>query len=180
MGRTKARRDLKVEFSQEGMKRLSEQIRQYSIDVLEANKTFVHRLAESGYDIATAKIVQSLHSIDRDKPIGTLDIIDDGDGHVMNCLLQFSSEQALFIEFGAGIRYNEGNQHPLAKKYGYGVGTYPNQTHANDKKGWAYFGRDGRWHHSYGTEGTMPIYSAGVDMRAKLVEIAKEVYQSVI
>ena len=180
MGRTKARKTLTAEFSAEGMRNLANQIRQYSYGIERANKLFVQRLAEAGYKIATQQIVKSFPSLDHDKPIGSLDIITDDEGIVSACTLQFSSEQALFIEFGAGIRYNKGADHPLAGQFGYGVGTYPNQTHAFNEKGWSYQGEDGRWHHSYGTKATMPMYSASIDMRERLIEIAKEVYAGVL
>jgi hypothetical protein len=60
------------------------------------------------------------------------------------------NEDILFIEFGAGIHFNKGESHPQAKELGYGVGTYPGQTHAFDDEGWWYW--DGiRRHHSFGT-----------------------------
>ena len=180
MGRTKARKTIEVEFSAEGMRYLEKEIRQYNHSIEKANKLFVHKLAEAGFEIATKQIVKSFPSLDHDKPIGSLDIIMDDSGTVEGCSLQFSSEQALFIEFGAGIRYNKGASHPLAGQFGYGVGTYPNQTHAFNEKGWSYEGEDGRWHHSYGTKATMPMYTAGVSMREQLITIAKEVYQGVI
>lgn len=180
MGRTKARRTLTAELSSNGMRELARQVREYSYGIERANKVFVQRLAEAGFHIATQQIVKAFPSLDSDKAIGSLDIITDSEGEVSACRLQFSSEQALFIEFGAGIRYNKGTNHPLAGQFGYGVGTYPNQKHAFNEKGWSYQGEDGRWHHSYGTKGTMPMYSASVSMREQLIAIATEVYQSVI
>lgn len=180
MGRTKARRTITAEFSAEGLRQLARELHQYNHSIERANELFVQRLAEAGYKIATQQIVKSFPSLDHDKPIGSLDIITDSDGIVSGCTLQFSSEQALFIEFGAGIHFNKGTNHPLAGQFGYGVGTYPGQTHAYNDKGWSYQGEDGRWHHSYGTKATMPMYTAGVEMRTKIIEIAKEVYAGVI
>lgn len=180
MGRTKARKTLQAEFSESGLRQLARQVREYAHGIDRANEIFVRRLAEAGFTIATKQIVKAFPTLDSDKAIGSLDIITDSEGEVSACRLQFSSEQALFIEFGAGIRYNKGASHPLAGQFGYGVGTYPNQTHAFNEKGWSYEGEDGRWHHSYGTKATMPMYTAGVSMREQLITIAKEVYQGVI
>jgi len=180
MGRIKTRVTLQADFSAEGMRYLANQIRQYKQDIERANTLFVRRLAEHGFTIATQRIVKSFPTLDSDKPYGSLDIITDDEGNVASCTLQFSSEQALFIEFGAGVHYNKGNNHPLEGKFGYGVGTYPNQKNAWNDKGWNYMGEDGRWHHSKGTMATMPMYTAGMSMREQIEAIAKEVYQSVI
>lgn len=80
----------------------------------------------------------------------------------------------LFIEFGAGIRYNQGGKHPLADKFGYGVGTYPNQKHAFDENGWWYLGEDGKFHHSYGVKSMRPMYFASTSMRSRAVKMFKE------
>ena len=180
MGRTKARKVLQSDLSEKGIRNLADTIKQYAIDVERANEIFVNRLAEVGFDRASARIVESLGSIDRDKPIGDLQIISDESGQVTSVQLQFTGEQALFIEFGSGIKYNKNNHHPLEKKFGYGVGTYPNQTHAKNENGWNYMGNDGKFWHSKGTKASMPMYYAGVDMRQKIIQIAKEVYSSVI
>lgn len=75
----------------------------------------------------------------------------------------------LFFEFGSGIYYNSGNANPWQGKYGMGVGTYPEQTHAFDKNGWVYYGNDNQFHHSYGIKATMPMYKASKMM----LELAK-------
>ena len=70
----------------------------------------------------------------------------------------------MFIEFGSGIYYNAGNEHPLAKQFGYGVGTYPGQTHAYEDF-WFYTDKDGTHSHfSHGTEATMPMYNSVIEM----------------
>lgn len=85
-------------------------------------------------------------------------------------------EDILFIEFGSGIRFNH-SPHPKAHEFGYGVGTYPGQTHAYDPNGW-YYRENGILHHSLGTEATMPLYKAMQEMCEKVEEIAKEVFSS--
>lgn len=86
------------------------------------------------------------------------------------------NEDILFIEFGAGIYWNRGRQsHPQEREFGYGVGTYPGQTHAFDENGWWYWNGFRRTH-SYGTESTMPVYNAYVEMRDRVLDIAREVF----
>jgi len=90
--------------------------------------------------------------------------------------LVVENEDILFIEFGAGIRYNNGNAHPQAKEFGYGVGSYPGQTHAFNQKGWWYTDESGNSIHSWGTEATMPVYKAYAEMISKVGIIAREVF----
>lgn len=181
MGRTRARRTIQAELSVSGINRLIGELKNYQSSIVKANELFVKRLVDEGYEVASASVIEALPTIDRDKPIGTLDILTDASGEIASLTLQFSGEQALFIEFGSGIKYNdEGKGNPWSSQYGYGVGTYPGQTHARDENGWDYYGEDGRFHHSYGTKATMPMYNASTKMRRDIIRIAKEVFQGVI
>ena len=81
------------------------------------------------------------------------------------------------IEFGSGVRYNS-IPNPKAGELGFGVGSYPGQTHAADPNGWYYFGDDGKWHHSYGIKATMPMYNASLEMIKSVSEVAREVFGS--
>ena len=82
----------------------------------------------------------------------------------------------LAIEFGAGIHYNH-DENPKADEFGYGVGTFPEQTHAFQEEGWYYFDEsDQKWKHSFGVQATMPMFHASEEMRKQLVTIAREVF----
>lgn len=180
MGRTKARRTVTFNCSQEGMEEYANLIRNYRTNISRLNDKFARRLAEEGFDVASMSIQSSTH-YDHDKPVGTLEIHREETGEVSSCTLTFTGEQVLFIEFGAGFYWNDKViQTSWAEQFGYGVGTYPGQTHANDEKGWSYFGEDDRWHHTRGTEATMPMFNAKQTMRERFVQIAREVYQSVL
>lgn len=87
-----------------------------------------------------------------------------------------NGEGILFWEFGAGIYYNNGNAHPKAGEFGMGVGTYPGQTHAITPGYWWYKGEDGLLHFSRGTQATMPMYNAYVEMIQHIGSIAAGVF----
>lgn len=88
-----------------------------------------------------------------------------------------TGEGVLFWEFGAGIYYNNGNAHPKAAELGMGVGTYPNQRHAINPGYWWYTDDAGKAHFSRGTEATMPMYKASLEMIDKIKDVAKEVFR---
>jgi hypothetical protein len=82
----------------------------------------------------------------------------------------------LMIEFGAGIHYNPVDN-PKAGEFGFGVGTFPGQTHAFED-GWWYPDDNGEWHYTHGTKATMPMYSASTEMLLNIRKIAREVFNS--
>lgn len=178
MGRTRSRKVIQAELSVKGIENLVNQVKQYKEGLKKANDVFVQRLAETGFVIAQS-CIQNCDHYDDDKPIGALTINSISTGEIASVKLKFSGEQVLFIEFGSGITYNPVDN-PLASQFGYGIGTYPNQTHAFDKGGWSYKDDTGKWKHSKGTQATMPMYNASVTMRDRLINIAKEVYSGVI
>lgn len=180
MGRTKAQKVVKVPCSQAGIREAINHLHRYESYIYRLNGEFVRRLAEEGFDIASIAI-QSSTNYDRDKPVGTLDILTDSTGAVSSCRLKFSGEQVMFIEFGAGFYYNTNSDiNNWAEQFGYGVGTYPNQVHANDESGWSYQADTGEWIHTMGTEATAPLFNAiqAIITKNRFAEIAREVYRS--
>jgi hypothetical protein len=89
-------------------------------------------------------------------------------------------EDALFIEFGAGIAYNTGMEHPKAGEFGYGVGTYPSKHPPNRaiNPGYWFYRENGELKKSIGTQATMPIYFASETMRNNAIQKALEIFRS--
>lgn len=86
-----------------------------------------------------------------------------------------SGETVLILEFGAGIKYGFG--HPLEGNMGMGAGTYPGQTHANDRQGW-WLPKEKGGGHTYGNPPSMAMYLTGKELHERLLEVAKEVFSS--
>ena len=153
-----------------------EQIRNYKDHLKDKTDEFLERLSEVGIEVINANVAQATGADDKNVQIET-EISRDGNKAVMT--MTISGKDLLFIEYGAGIRFNNGNTHPWAHKHGYGIGTYPGQKHAFDPNGWYYRvppGKGGKLHHSYGTEATMPVYKAHMEMIKQAEKIAKEVF----
>lgn len=86
-------------------------------------------------------------------------------------------EDAVFMEFGAGVYYNGavGSPNPLGANLGLTIGSYgPNGA----KETWGYYGEDGELHLTHGTPASMPLYRAVQSVRQDIVQIAKEVFGS--
>lgn len=92
-------------------------------------------------------------------------------------IVSVSGETVLFIEFGAGVMAMD-QVHPQSAEFGMGIGTYPNQKHAFDEKGW-YLPRSktgGRAVHTFGNPPNMPVYNTAKDLRAEISRVVTEVF----
>lgn len=78
---------------------------------------------------------------------------------------------SLMIEFGSGQKA----ENP-ANIRGVGTGTFPGGKHGNEP-GWYYMDLEGNWHYSTGISPKMSMYYAGKELKAKVLEIAREVFQ---
>lgn len=160
------------------LRKAQKAIDKYRIALMERTRVFVRKLAELGYEVAEARIGESpvgkyVHIeiknhdakfVKTSRLFATGDI-KSPDGRPVNMLLM--------VEFGAGIRYNS-VANPLAAEYGMGVGTFPDQKHAFDEKGWFFMGEDGKWHHSFGIQATMPMYHAYEEILKNISKVARE------
>lgn len=149
-------------------------LKQYQESLLKKNDIFVMRLAQLGADIAEQQI--ELADGDSNK-YHDLQIIPRSFGTYSQATIKLDGEDILFIEFGSGIHYNPRNTEH-AQEFGYGIGTYPGQTHAFDPKGWWYRDSAGDTHHSYGTRATAPMLNASRTIIMEIRRIAREVYDS--
>ena len=84
---------------------------------------FVNLLLQDGIVVANARLGSTIGD-STDAIVGFN--VNDG-GQLVSAKISLSGPDALFIEFGAGIAYNTGNQHPKASEFGYGPGTYPSK-----------------------------------------------------
>ena len=169
--------NIEIELSKASVDSAISQLKEYLQLLNDKNALFVKRLAELGIPIIDEKIEASAG--DADKYHDT-QIKIHSYGDYSEATLTVSGQDILFIEFGAGIHYNEGSSAAHAGQFGYGVGTYPGQTHARDPKGWWYRDETGAPQHSYGQQATAPMLQASHEIIANIRKIAREVYGSSI
>lgn len=107
--------------------------------------------------------------------IGGVDVHVEDNGNVT--LVIASGEDAVFMEFGAGV-YNNGavgsSPNPLGAGLGYTIGSYGKGNGA--KEVWGYRGQDGEIHLTHGTPASMPMYRAMMSVVNDIVKIAREVF----
>lgn len=90
-----------------------------------------------------------------------------------------NGEDAVFMEFGAGVYYNGSvgsSPNPLGPGLGFTIGSYGLGN--GRKEVWAYTGDDGQIHLTHGTPASMPMYRALMSVVNDIVDIAREVFSS--
>lgn len=88
-----------------------------------------------------------------------------------------NGEDAIFMEFGAGV-YSNGSvgssPNPLGTSLGFTIGSF--STHDPEKKVWAYYDKSGELHITHGTPASMPLYKTLQSVARDVATIAKEVF----
>lgn len=175
-----ARRVFKSDLSVNGIGDLISQLEYYKRDLTARNTLFVERLADVGIPIIDMKIAQAQGDSDKDYETD-ITVVNSMD--VVTATITLSGRDILFIEFPTGIYYNNAVHHPKATEFGYGVGTYRKDETGRDSRGlnpgfWWYKDDSGNLHYSIGTECTMPMYSASLEIIREIERIAREVFEN--
>lgn len=171
-----ANKTIKMELSHKSIQDTIKQLRAYQKSLVSKNEEFVRRLAELGIPVIDENI--ALAQGDSDKNHNTYIRINNFGGYSQATLVCEGSD-LLFIEFGSGIHYNTTigtSPHPKGQEFGYTIGSYGQGKGKNDS--WTYTSETGEWVRSYGTEATMPVYKASVEIMQSIRKIAKEVFAS--
>ena len=171
-----SRRVIKCGLSQKSIQNAINQLKSYQNELKNKNELFVQRLAELGIPIIDQNIAMAQG--DSDKNHNTYIKINRFDDYAQATLVCEGSG-LLFIEFGAGIYYNGAagsSPHPKGEDFGYTIGSYGQGKGKNES--WVYVADSGEWVRSYGTEATMPVYKASVEIVQNIRRIAKEVFSA--
>lgn len=160
-----------LQLSQGSIRDARERIQEYKGTLNSKIKQFVEELADYGISVAEqntgawGKHIEFVKEIE-DTSIGckAIMIMRDKDKIYPKYDLRPVSP-SLMAEYGAGKWAVNGMR-----------GTFPEQIHANDPKGWWYKGNDDKWHHSYGLRPTRPMYTAYGEMVSHINEVAKRVF----
>ena len=170
-----ARKTIKIDlFDGKSLDNAIKQIQEYQRTLNDKCEVFVRRLAEVGIPIIDQNIASS--SGDSDKGHNTYIKINSF-GSYSQAQLIVEGKDLLFIEFGAGVHYNGnlgGSPHPKGKEMGYTIGSYGKGQGKNDF--WFYYADSGEAVMSHGTQATMPVYKAGVEIRRQILKIAREMF----
>lgn len=179
-----ARYTFTSDLSVKGIENLKKQLIDYRDNELQRKiDLFVNRLAQRGIPTIESKISDASYTYD-EKNIqsgsntehSTYIKVDKLIG-MSQATLVLEGREVLFIEFGAGIFYNTEagtSPHPKGAENGFLIGTY-GEGHGVQKV-WGYYAESGELVLTHGVKATMPMYSASLEIRNNVVQIAKEVF----
>ena len=178
---------LSVSLNKRGdIDRVIKYLEDYKKSLVDKDKLFCERLADIGIRAATMTLAFKGQG-DADRS-ASFDIAFDVDGEEVKCTLSITSKPTVTEdgrvfyphcawEFGAGNYFNGmTSPNPKARELGMGIGTFPKQTHVPDPGFWYYRDEHGDPVRSYGTQATMPMHTAVVEMISNVEAIAREIY----
>lgn len=169
------RKQIKINlFDGRSLDKAIQQIRQYQNILNDKCAEFVQRLAEVGIPVINENIASAAG--DSDKGHNTYIKINSF-GSYSQAELIVESKSILWIEFGAGVHFNGhlgSSPHPKGNELGYTIGSYGKGQGKNDF--WFYYADSGEAVMSHGTESTMPVYKAGLEIKRQILKIAREVF----
>ena len=180
---------LKVSLFKKGdIDRAIKEVEKYQHTLNSKGEIFVRRLAEVGIPVIDARIARAQGDSDP-KHYTYVRLYSYGD--YSEAQLVVEGKDILFFEFGAGVHFNgaAGSSKRVeadyesdvldyhisgGKEMGYTIGSYGKGQGKNVH--WFYKADNGDVIMSHGTEATMPLYSATMEIINNIERIAREVY----
>lgn len=165
---------IRISLSEKSIRNAINEIEVYKRQFIERNEVFVRRLAELGIPVIDQNIAAAQG--DSDKSHNTYIKINSF-GSYSEAKFVVEGKSILFIEFGAGIRYNGSSgtsPHPKGEEFGYTIGSYGKGQGSKDF--WFYYADTGESVMSHGTEATMPVFRASQEIIQNIRRIAREVF----
>ena len=167
-------RTIRMRLDESSIMDAIEQIEEYKRLLVGKTREFVDRLVQIGIQVVDA----NMNTAGDSSPEHTNIVRIGMNGDTVKATLTVQGHDLLFIEFGAGIHYNgEAGTSPNPKgvEMGYVIGSYGHGQGQNDY--WHYRDRaSGRWRTSHGTQASMPMYKADMEIQQRFIAIAQEVF----
>ena len=168
-------KSIRFELRTSSIDKAIQELKKYQESINEKIEEFVRVLANDGVVVARTQ----LGTLEGDST-ASLGVQVNADGDIVKAIIFLQGKDVLFVEFGAGIYYNNGNAHPLAAQFGYGVGTYKSEHPPNraiNPGYWWYRDEGGGLRLSLGTKSVRPIYEAAQNIRNTAIMKAVSVFK---
>ena len=141
----------------------------------ELRERVAYFIAKDASAVFNSSVVDAL--VNEGFVVGSVDVVVENSGNVT--LVIANGEDAVFIEFGAGVYYNGSvgsSPNPLGAGLGFTIGSYGKGNGA--KAVWGYYGSDGELHLTHGAPASMPLYKATMSVVNDIAQIAREVFSA--
>lgn len=161
---------MSVTIKYTGLKEFKNYIDRYARELPNMTEQFLQNLAREGIPVVDTNMMIAMGD---SSPTHTSWVEVVNNGSTIKATLWVEGDDLAFIEFGAGIYYNN-EDHPKASEFGVGIGTYGKGQGLN--YGWFYYDDMGNKKFSRGTEMTMPVFKASQEMERKFFEVAMQTF----
>lgn len=163
-----------IRLNQRDIFKLAKDLNNYANSLNEKCREFAQKLIDIGINVAMFRLSNGYGDAPKDADFG---VEIDGTGNIVKGVMSLKGKGVLFWEFGAGNKYNGmTSSNPKAKEFSMDIGSYPGQTHVPVPGFWFYKDESGNTHYSIGTQASMPMFSASVEMAEKIEDVAREVF----
>lgn len=166
---------ISIELSEKSISDAIRKIEEYKRSLNDKLVEFVEKLASVGINVIHLNVYTEG---DSDPEHQAYVIATSSVANTAEATLYFKGPRIAFIEFGAGIHYNGSvgsAAYEKAADMRMTIGSYGEGHGAEDS--WVYFDEDtGRWKTSHGTQASMPMYKADMEIQSQVRSIAKEVF----
>lgn len=157
--------------------RAMRELEQYKQDIIRKTdllrEKVTERLAELSRDGFAGAVVDDL--LKGGQRTAQVDVSIDQRSNIT--LVIARGEDAVWVEFGAGVHYNGSagtSPHPKGSELGFTIGGYGKGMGKKDV--WGFY-EDGKLRLTHGASATMPMYNAVKTVCDEIAEIAREVFQ---
>lgn len=166
-------------LSAESLEKAATKVRRQQQKYVDGNRDFVKGLVRVGIDHASGALTPSGDKNTEPPDFQTRNphvMMGTKEGS-MTANITLEGEDAIFVEFGAGIFYNghpNSSPHENGVKLGYTIGSYG--LHQGLQEQWFYKDEKGEQQMSRGVEATMPLFRARQAIESNYVDTAKSVF----
>lgn len=171
-----ARRKIRFDLSEKGVSNAIKEIGEYKQDLERKTNLLREKIAEriaqeARQGFAGAIVDDILRGGSR---MAQVDVVLDNRENVSVVIA--NGEDAVWVEFGAGVYYNGSlgsSPHPSGTELGFTIGGYGKGM--GSRKTWGFY-RDGELQLTHGTPAVMPLYNAMKTACDSISDIAREVW----
>ena len=175
-----------MKLTTKGIEQAIKEIKAYKKDFTKKVDIFREKVAQEITDLAQAGFNSSLiDDVIPSSPNGSsrtakVTVNFTSNGNVTVIATGQNEEDAIWVEFGAGVYHNGsvgGSPHPEGVKLGYTIGGYGKGYGKGSVWGY-YLDPDGKTGLvlTHGTPATMPMYNAMKSIKGRTIDIAREVF----
>ena len=170
---------IRINLSEKDIDRAIKELEQYKVEIIRKTELLrkkiaerIGALAQSGFNGA---IVDDLTGENSGVKKAEVQVSIDERENVSVVIA--AGEDAVWVEFGAGVYYNGsagGSPHPKGSELGFTIGGYGKGM--GKRQTWGFY-EDGELYLTHGVPATMPMYNAMKTTCDEIVAIAKEVFK---